>query len=201
VKLDLPPFTLVGATTRAGMLTNPLRDRFGIVSRLEFYTDAELQKIVTRSASLLECNTTTEGALEIARRSRGTPRIANRLLRRVRDYAQVKAKGRVDRDVADAALRMLDVDSAGLDVMDRKLLSAVIEKFGGGPVGVDNLAAAISEARDTIEDVLEPYLIQQGYLQRTLRGRIATPQAYRHFGLPAPAVGGTTTGLWDDAAE
>ena len=183
VKLDLPPFTLVGATTRAGMLTNPLRDRFGIVARLEFYTPQELQRIVMRSAGLLEMNLTHDGALEIAKRSRGTPRIANRLLRRVRDYADVKADGNATREVADAALTMLDVDSQGLDVMDRKLLLTVIEKFLGGPVGVDNLAAAIGEERDTIEDVLEPYLIQQGYLQRTPRGRMATANAYRHFGL------------------
>ena len=183
VKLDLPPFTLVGATTRAGMLTNPLRDRFGIVARLEFYTPQELQRIVMRSASLLKMNLTDDGALEIARRSRGTPRIANRLLRRVRDFADVKADGDATREVADAALTMLDVDSHGLDVMDRKLLLAVIEKFLGGPVGLDNLAAAIGEESDTIEDVLEPYLIQQGYLQRTPRGRMATAIAYRHFGL------------------
>jgi len=183
VKLDLPPFTLVGATTRAGMLTNPLRDRFGIVARLEFYTPEELQRIVMRSAGLLEMNLTGDGALEIAKRSRGTPRIANRLLRRVRDFADVKAGGDATRAVADAALTMLDVDSHGLDVMDRKLLLAVIEKFLGGPVGLDNLAAAIGEERDTIEDVLEPYLIQQGYLQRTPRGRMATAIAYRHFGL------------------
>jgi Holliday junction DNA helicase RuvB len=183
VKLDLQPFTLVGATTRAGMLTNPLRDRFGIVARLEFYTPAELTTIVTRSARLLNVAVDPSGSLEIARRSRGTPRIANRLLRRVRDFAEVKATGLVTGEVADIALRMLDVDTAGLDVMDRKLLCAVIEKFGGGPVGVENLAAAIGEERDTIEDVLEPYLIQQGYLQRTQRGRIATPLAYRHFGL------------------
>lgn len=187
VKLDLPPFTLVGATTRAGMLTNPLRDRFGIVARLEFYTADELKSIVSRSASLLNAPIDPEGALEIARRSRGTPRIANRLLRRVRDYAEVKADGSITRAVADLALHMLDVDPAGLDLMDRKLLSAVIDKFGGGPVGVDNLAAAIGEARDTIEDVLEPYLIQQGYLQRTLRGRIATQAIYRHLGLAEPA--------------
>jgi len=186
VKLDLPPFTLVGATTRAGMLTNPLRDRFGIVARLEFYTDAELQKIVYRSAGLLEIEVAPEGSLEIARRSRGTPRVANRLLRRVRDYAQVRAKGSVTREVADAALKMLDVDALGLDVMDRKLLLAIIEKFGGGPVGLDNLAHAIGEEADTIEDVLEPFLIQQGYLQRTPRGRIATVSAYRHLGLAAP---------------
>ena len=186
VKLDLPPFTLVGATTRAGMLTNPLRDRFGIVARLEFYTDAELQKIVFRSAGLLEVEVAPEGALEIARRSRGTPRVANRLLRRVRDFAQVKAQGAVTREVADAALKMLDVDVLGLDVMDRKLLLAVIEKFAGGPVGLENLAHAIGEEADTIEDVLEPYLIQQGYLQRTPRGRVATVSAYRHLGLSAP---------------
>jgi Holliday junction DNA helicase RuvB len=190
VKLDLPPFTLVGATTRAGMLTNPLRDRFGIVARLEFYTDAELQKIVYRSARLLEVEVAPEGALEIAKRSRGTPRVANRLLRRVRDFAQVKAKGKITREVADAALAMLDVDVLGLDVMDRKLLLAVIEKFSGGPVGLDNLAHAIGEEADTIEDVLEPYLIQQGYLQRTPRGRVATASAYRHLGLPAPAPSG-----------
>ena len=189
VKLDLPPFTLVGATTRAGMLTNPLRDRFGIVARLEFYSAEELQSIVLRSATLLNAPIDPEGALEIAKRSRGTPRIANRLLRRVRDYAEVKADGNITRQVADKALIMLDVDSAGLDIMDRKLLSAVIDKFGGGPVGVDNLAAAIGEARDTIEDVLEPYLIQQGYLQRTPRGRIATPAIYSHLGLKAPANG------------
>ena len=183
VKLDLPPFTLVGATTRAGMLTNPLRDRFGIVARLEFYTPDELTRIVHRSAGLLKVAIDGDGALEIARRSRGTPRIANRLLRRVRDFAEVKSTGLVTQGVADTALRMLDVDAIGLDVMDRKLLSAVIDKFGGGPVGVENLAAAIGEERDTIEDVLEPFLIQQGYLQRTQRGRIATPLAYRHFGL------------------
>ena len=183
VKIDLPPFTLVGATTRAGMLTNPLRDRFGIVAPLEFYTPEELQRIVTRSSGLLELPISPDGALEIAKRSRGTPRIANRLLRRVRDYADVRADGNATREVADAALTMLDVDSQGLDVMDRKLLLTVIEKFLGGPVGVDNLAAAIGEERDTIEDVLEPYLIQQGYLQRTPRGRMATANAYRHFGL------------------
>ena len=183
VKLDLPPFTLVGATTRAGMLTNPLRDRFGIVARLEFYTPEELTRIVRRSAHLLKVAIDESGALEIARRSRGTPRIANRLLRRVRDFAEVKATGVVTKEVADTALRMLDVDAIGLDLMDRKLLQAVIEKFGGGPVGVENLSAAIGEERDTIEDVLEPFLIQQGYLQRTQRGRIATALAYRHFGL------------------
>jgi Holliday junction DNA helicase RuvB len=200
VKLDLPPFTLVGATTRAGMLTNPLRDRFGIVARLEFYTLDELTRIVQRSAKLLGIETAPEGAHEIAGRSRGTPRIANRLLRRVRDYAEVKAKGSVTREVADAALKMLDVDGVGLDVMDRKLLLAVIEKFAGGPVGIENLAAAIGEERDTIEDVLEPYLIQQGYLQRTLRGRIATVTAYRHFGLAQPTRAGTTD-LWEAPKE
>ncbi|MEY3650972.1 MAG: holliday junction helicase, subunit [Pseudomonadota bacterium] len=186
VRLDLPPFTLVGATTRAGMLTNPLRDRFGIVSRLEFYTSDELARIVSRSAGLLEVDMQGDGALEIAKRSRGTPRIANRLLRRVRDYAQVKSDGVVTSAIADAALKMLDVDQLGFDVMDRKLLLAVLEKFNGGPVGLDNLAAAIGEERDTIEDVLEPYLIQQGYLMRTPRGRVATQQAYQHFGLPVP---------------
>ena len=189
VKIDLPPFTLVGATTRAGMLTNPLRDRFGIVARLEFYSPQELTRIVTRSAALLSITVAPEGALEIARRSRGTPRIANRLLRRVRDFAEVRAEGAITLPVAASALAMLDVDASGLDVMDRKLLSTVLDKFGGGPVGVDNLAAAIGEERDTIEDVLEPYLIQQGFLQRTSRGRVATALAYRHFGLAAPAAG------------
>ena len=181
VKLDLQPFTLVGATTRAGMLTNPLRDRFGIVARLEFYTAEELARIVTRSANLLEVPIREEGAFEIARRARGTPRIANRLLRRVRDYAQVKGNGEITKGAADAALKMLDVDAVGFDLMDRKLLEAILFKFGGGPVGLDNVAAAIGEERDTIEDVLEPYLIQQGYLQRTPRGRIATASAYEHF--------------------
>lgn len=189
VKLDLPAFTLVGATTRAGMLTNPLRDRFGIVSRLEFYTPKELSKIVIRSAGLLKVEISPDGAFEIARRSRGTPRIVNRLLRRVRDFAEVKADGHVTHAVADAALSMLDVDAIGLDVMDRKLLLAVIEKFSGGPVGVDNLAAAISEERDTIEDVLEPYLIQQGFLKRTPRGRMATAATYQHFGIALPRNG------------
>jgi len=191
VKLELPPFTLVGATTRAGMLTNPLRDRFGIVARLEFYTPDELKTIVSRSAHLLGVEIVDDGAFEIATRARGTPRIANRLLRRVRDYAEVRADGQVTRAVADAALKMLDVDAIGLDIMDRKLLLAVIEKFNGGPVGVENLAAAIGEERDTIEDVLEPFLIQQGYLQRTPRGRMATPQAYQHFGI-AGMPGGST---------
>jgi Holliday junction DNA helicase RuvB len=196
VKLDLPPFTLVGATTRAGMLTNPLRDRFGIVARLEFYNVEELTRIVERSAKLLNVKINAQGAREIAGRSRGTPRISNRLLRRVRDYAEVKADGNISREVADAALKMLDVDSLGLDVMDRKLLLAVIERFDGGPVGVDNLAAAIGEERDTIEDVLEPYLIQQGYLQRTPRGRMATASAFRHFGLAQPR-NAMTPDLWD----
>ncbi|MBP6075687.1 MAG: Holliday junction branch migration DNA helicase RuvB [Nitrosomonas sp.] len=198
VKLDLPPFTLVGATTRAGMLTNPLRDRFGIVSRLEFYTPEELSKIVIRSAGLLNVKISSDGAFEIARRSRGTPRIVNRLLRRVRDFAEVKADGHVTYSVADAALSMLDVDAIGLDVMDRKLLLAVLEKFSGGPVGVDNLAAAISEERDTIEDVLEPYLIQQGFLKRTPRGRMATVAAYQHFGVALPK-NGFSGDLWEES--
>jgi Holliday junction DNA helicase RuvB len=184
VKIDLPPFTLIGATTRAGMLTNPLRDRFGIVARLEFYNAEELTRIVSRSAGLLNVQLADDGAFEVARRSRGTPRIANRLLRRVRDYAEVKADGVVTREVADAALAMLDVDHAGLDVMDRKLLQAILEKFSGGPVGLDNVGAAIGESTDTIEDVIEPFLIQQGLLQRTPRGRMATVLAYQHFGLP-----------------
>ena len=191
VKLDLKPFTLIGATTRAGMLTNPLRDRFGIVGRLEFYTIPELTHIVTRSAGLLGCQIETEGAIEIARRSRGTPRVANRLLRRVRDYAQVKSNGVITQKVADAALKMLDVDSAGLDVMDKKLLEAILYRFNGGPVGLDNLAASIGEAKDTIEDIIEPYLIQQGYLQRTTRGRIASAMTYQHFGLTPPASEGS----------
>ena len=186
VKLDLQPFTLVGATTRAGMLTNPLRDRFGIVARLEFYTPEQLTRIVTRSASLLNAPIQEDGAREIANRARGTPRIANRLLRRVRDYAEVKGNGEITKDIADAALKMLDVDTVGFDLMDRKLLEAILFKFGGGPVGLDNVAAAIGEERDTIEDVLEPYLIQQGYLQRTPRGRIATTLAYEHFGITPP---------------
>jgi Holliday junction DNA helicase RuvB len=190
VKLDLPPFTLVGATTRAGMLTNPLRDRFGIVARLEFYTPDELARIVTRSAGLLDVPVDAAGAMEIARRSRGTPRIANRLLRRVRDYADVKGRGRIDAAIADAALAMLDVDPQGFDVMDRKLLEAVVHRFDGGPVGLDNVAAAIGEEPGTIEDVIEPYLIQQGYLQRTPRGRVATLAAYRHLGLAPPARSG-----------
>ena len=194
IKLDLQPFTLVGATTRAGMLTNPLRDRFGIVARLEFYSAEELTRIVTRSAGLLNVPTDAAGALEIARRSRGTPRIANRLLRRVRDYAQVKGNGGIDAGIADRALKMLDVDPLGLDVMDRKLLEAVIHRFDGGPVGLDNVAAAIGEESGTIEDVIEPFLIQQGYLQRTPRGRIATQAAYRHLGLVMPPRHGPAAG-------
>ncbi|HEX7030922.1 MAG TPA: Holliday junction branch migration DNA helicase RuvB [Gammaproteobacteria bacterium] len=186
VKLDLPPFTLVGATTRAGLLTSPLRDRFGIVQRLEFYNTVDLTRIVERSAKILNLDMAAEGAREIASRSRGTPRIANRLLRRVRDFAEVRADGKVTASVAHEALDLLDVDRHGFDVMDRKLLLAIIEKFDGGPVGVDSLAAAIGEERGTIEDVLEPFLIQQGFLKRTARGRMATHSAYRHFGLPVP---------------
>ena len=188
VKIDLPPFTLVGATTRAGMLTNPLRDRFGIVSRLEFYNNADLTTIVGRSAQLLQLKIDNTGAAEIARRSRGTPRIANRLLRRVRDYAEVKHQGEINAVTADAALKMLDIDQSGLDVMDCKYLEAILYKFSGGPVGLDNIAAAIGESTDTIEDVIEPYLIQQGFLQRTPRGRLATELSYSHFGLPAPGA-------------
>jgi len=188
IKLDVAPFTLVGATTRAGMLTNPLRDRFGIVARLEFYSAEELQSIVLRSAALLQVAIDDAGAMEIARRSRGTPRIANRLLRRVRDFAQVKANGTITAAVAHEALTLLEVDPLGLDVMDRKLLSAIVERFGGGPVGLENVAAAIGEAPDTIEEVIEPYLIQQGYLQRTPRGRVATPAVYRHLGLQPPVA-------------
>jgi Holliday junction DNA helicase RuvB len=194
IKLDLQPFTLVGATTRAGMLTNPLRDRFGIVARLEFYSPQELLRIVMRSGGLLKAQLDEEGAFEIARRSRGTPRIANRLLRRVRDYAEVKANGQISKAVADAALAMLDVDPQGFDLMDRKLLEAVIHRFDGGPVGLDNIAASIGEERDTIEDVIEPFLIQQGFLQRTPRGRVATMAAYRHLGVAPPASG---VGLFD----
>lgn len=188
VKIDLPPFTLVGATTRAGMLTNPLRDRFGIVSRLEFYNNNDLTTIVSRSAQLLQLHIENTGAAEIARRSRGTPRIANRLLRRVRDYAEVKHEGKINAEIADAALKMLDIDQSGLDVMDCKYLEAILYKFSGGPVGLDNIAAAIGESTDTIEDVIEPYLIQQGFLQRTPRGRMATELSYSHFGLPAPTI-------------
>ncbi|KJS27593.1 MAG: ATP-dependent DNA helicase RuvB [Pseudomonas sp. BRH_c35] len=186
IKLDLPPFTLVGATTRAGMLTNPLRDRFGIVQRLEFYSAEDLATIVSRSAGILGLPTEPEGAFEIARRARGTPRIANRLLRRVRDFAEVRGRGEITRQIADLALNMLDVDERGFDHQDRRLLLTLIEKFDGGPVGIDSLAAAISEERHTIEDVLEPYLIQQGYIMRTPRGRVVTRHAYLHFGLNLP---------------
>ena len=200
IKLDLQPFTLVGATTRAGMLTNPLRDRFGIVARLEFYTPEELTRIVTRSAGLLNVRTDAAGAAEIARRSRGTTRIANRQLRRVRDYAEVKGDGDISKTIADRALAMLDVDPEGFDVMDRKLLEAVIHRFDGGPVGLDNIAASIGEEAGTIEDVIEPYLIQQGFLQRTPRGRVATLAAYRHLGVAPPTSGGGS--LFDvDAAR
>ena len=192
IKLDLPPFTLVGATTRAGMLTNPLRDRFGIVQRLEFYSTEDLATIVSRSARILGLPTEAEGAFEIARRSRGTPRIANRLLRRVRDFAQVRSNGEISRATANLALNMLDIDERGMDHQDRRLLLTLIEKFDGGPVGVDSLAAAISEERHTIEDVLEPYLIQQGYIMRTPRGRVATRHAYLHFGLNLPKSMGDT---------
>ena len=187
IKLDLPPFTLIGATTRAGLLTAPLRDRFGIVQRLEFYSAEELTRIVRRSAQILGINCDAEGAAEIARRSRGTPRIANRLLRRVRDFAQVKATGVITRQVADAAMKMLKVDPEGFDDLDRRLLNTIIESFDGGPVGVESLAAALSEERGTLEDVIEPYLIQQGYLVRTARGRMASPKAYRHMGFKLKA--------------
>jgi len=197
VKIDLQPFTLVGATTRAGMLTNPLRDRFGIVSRLEFYNADDLTRIVTRSAGLLNADITPDGAREVARRARGTPRIANRLLRRVRDYAEVKANGNITTEVANAALSMLEVDPQGLDLMDRKLLEAIVHKFDGGPVGVDSLAAAIGEERDTIEDVIEPYLIQHGYLQRTPRGRMATRTTWQHLGLSAPKPMGIAGDLFE----
>src|ERR1700754_885121 len=196
IKLDLPPFTLVGATTRAGLLTSPLRDRFGIVQRLEFYDQAELQRIVTRSAAILGVATDVGGATRIAQRSRGTPRIANRLLRRVRDYAEVKGGGRITDDVAQAALDMLDVDRNGFDLMDRKLLLAIIEKFDGGPVGVESLAAALGEERGTIEDVIEPFLIQQGFVMRTARGRVATRNAYLHFGLKGPERASATLELF-----
>jgi len=196
IKLELQPFTLIGATTRAGMLTNPLRDRFGIVARLEFYSAEELAQIVRRSARLLDVPLDTEGGFEIARRSRGTPRVANRLLRRVRDFADMKGDGTITKPLADKALAMLDVDLHGLDVMDRKLLEAVIHRFDGGPVGLDNVAAAIGEERDTIEDVIEPFLIQQGFLQRTPRGRVATLAAYRHLGVAPPK---STGGLFAEA--
>jgi len=186
IKLDLPPFTLVGATTRAGLLTSPLRDRFGIVQRLEFYTTDELASIVTRSAGILDVEIDNNGAIEIAKRSRGTPRIANRLLRRVRDYAQIKSDGVIEKDIADKALDMLSVDQNGFDQMDRRVLLAVIEKFDGGPVGLDSLSAAVGEERGTIEDVIEPYLILNGFLMRTPRGRVATMNCYRHFGLRVP---------------
>lgn len=186
IKLDLPPFTLVGATTRAGLLTSPLRDRFGIVQRLEFYELTDIATIVNRSANILNLTIDSAGATEIAKRSRGTPRIANRLLRRVRDYAEVKANGEINANVAERALDLLDVDIHGFDMMDRKVLLAVIDKFDGGPVGVDSIAAAIGEERGTIEDVIEPYLIQQGFMMRTPRGRVATKQAYLHFGLKVP---------------
>jgi len=195
IKLDLPPFTLVGATTRAGLLTSPLRDRFGIVQRLEFYDNTDLARIVARSAEILGLPVDEAGAAQIATRSRGTPRIANRLLRRVRDFAEVEADGKVTREVAEAAMDMLDVDPNGFDVMDRKLLLTIIEKFDGGPVGVDSLAAAIGEERGTIEDVLEPFLIQQGFLMRTARGRVATRNAYLHFGLPAPSAAETSENI------
>jgi Holliday junction DNA helicase RuvB len=205
IKLDLPPFTLVGATTRAGLLTSPLRDRFGIVQRLEYYSADDLTRIVQRSAGILGIETEANGSREIARRSRGTPRIANRLLRRVRDYAQVKAEGRITLEVADKALSMLKVDTRGFDHMDRRLLEAVIEKFDGGPVGVESLAAAIGEERGTIEDVLEPYLIQQGFLMRTPRGRMATRTAFEHLGIAEPSGSrrSSRTGnrdLFDDGA-
>ncbi|MFN7094891.1 MAG: Holliday junction branch migration DNA helicase RuvB [Burkholderiales bacterium] len=183
IKIDLPPFTLVGATTRAGMLTNPLRDRFGIISRLEFYSLTELTEVIKRSANLLNLSISEDGATEVAKRSRGTPRIANRLLRRVRDYAEVKANGAIDKAIADLALNLLDVDKIGLDVMDKKLLEAIISKFAGGPVGLETISATIGESPDTIEDVIEPYLMQSGLLQRTPRGRVATDYAYNHFGL------------------
>jgi Holliday junction DNA helicase RuvB len=186
IKLNLPPFTLVGATTRAGLLTSPLRDRFGISFRLEFYSPEELKKILLRSAQLLRMSIDPAGAEEIARRSRGTPRIANRLLRRVRDFAQVRAQGKVDRDVADQALRLLEVDESGLDKMDRKILVTILEKFNGGPVGLDTLAVAVNEEKDTIEDVYEPYLIQRGFLDRTPRGRKVTPLALEHLGKKIP---------------
>jgi Holliday junction DNA helicase RuvB len=197
IKLDLPPFTLVGATTRAGLLTSPLRDRFGIVQRLEFYTVPELASIVTRSAGVLGIAMADNGAFEIARRSRGTPRIANRLLRRVRDFAQVKGDGTITEAIAIAALNMLKVDSNGFDALDRKLLMAMIENFAGGPVGLDTLAAAISEERGTIEDVLEPYLLQQGFIMRTPRGRVVTQNAYTHFGLQAPKQLGSSGDLFE----
>lgn len=200
IKLELPPFTLVGATTRAGSLTSPLRDRFGIVQRLEFYGEEDLRAIIQRSASIMGVTTDGAGAAEIARRARGTPRVANRLLRRVRDYAEVRADGHVDGEVAAAAMDMLDVDRFGFDVMDRKLLLALVEKFEGGPTGVESLAAAIGESRDTIEDVIEPYLIQQGFMMRTPRGRVATAHAYRHFGLRPPSRDEPTPDLFESGS-
>ncbi len=201
IKLDVPPFTLVGATTRAGLLTSPLRDRFGIVQRLEFYSPKELGEIVTRSAGILEVEIESPGSAEIASRSRGTPRIANRLLRRVRDFAQVKADGLINGDIACRALDMLNVDAHGFDMMDRKLLLAILQKFDGGPVGIDSIAAAIGEERDTIEDVLEPYLIQQGFMMRTSRGRVATRTAWLHFGMEAPADSPKNEDLFDAAED
>lgn len=198
IKLDVPPFTLVGATTRAGLLTSPLRDRFGIVQRLEFYNSDDLTRIIHRSAGILQIKIDKNGASEIAKRSRGTPRIANRLLRRVRDYAEVKGNGEITSRIATLALDMLDVDAFGLDMMDRKLLLAIMQKFDGGPVGVDSLAAAIGEERDTIEDVIEPFLIQQGFMMRTSRGRTATRVAWQHFGIQAPTLPGQAQGLFDD---
>ncbi|HNP35596.1 MAG TPA: Holliday junction branch migration DNA helicase RuvB [Woeseiaceae bacterium] len=202
IKLDLPPFTLVGATTRAGLLTSPLRDRFGIVQRLEFYSERDLEAIVRRSAGILNLSIQGDGALEIAKRARGTPRIANRLLRRVRDFAEVEADGIVNRDVAIMAMDMLQVDPNGFDAMDRRLLQTIIEKFDGGPVGIESLAAAVGEERGTIEDVLEPYLIQQGFMMRTARGRVATKNAWLHFGLAPPNLsGGQNLPLFDQAGE
>jgi Holliday junction DNA helicase RuvB len=201
IKLALQPFTLIGATTRAGLLTSPLRDRFGIVQRLEFYTTGELEKIVTRSAGILGVPIDAAGAGKIAQRSRGTPRIANRLLRRVRDFAEVKADGRIDEPVARAALDLLEVDPQGFDALDRKLLSTIIEKFEGGPVGIESLAAAIGEERGTLEDVIEPFLIQQGFLMRTARGRMATRAAYLHFGLKMPERALASLPLFEDPAK
>ncbi len=197
IKLDLPPFTLIGATTRAGLLTSPLRDRFGIVQRLEFYSVPELASIVERSASVLKIIVDTDGAQEIARRSRGTPRIANRLLRRVRDFSEVKSNGKINAEIANQALEMLKVDKNGFDAQDRKLLKTMIDNFDGGPVGLDSIAAAISEERGTIEDVLEPYLIQQGFIMRTPRGRVVTQNAYLHFGLQVPKVSGVTQDIFE----
>ena len=201
IKIDLPPFTLVGATTRAGLLTSPLRDRFGIVQRLDFYSDAELAQIVARSAAILRVEATPEGAARIAQRSRGTPRIANRLLRRVRDYAQVKGGGRIDAAIADAALDLLDVDPAGLDALDRRVLTTVIDQFDGGPVGIESLAASVGEERGTLEDVVEPFLIQRGFLMRTARGRVAARQAYLHLGLAVPERVGVAMPLFDDGRK